>query len=102
MLRQEPPHVLDAEIALQEGLGEVTGGRALTVERRSAGASRAGYAVDVTLADGSIRELWLRVDTGHGPVELLAPAAVVRGVEQTYGAVPELGEGDERIRAEFG
>jgi aminoglycoside phosphotransferase (APT) family kinase protein len=53
--------------ALRTWMHEVTGATGLRVERRSGGASRAGYAVDATLADGSVRELWLRLDTGHGP-----------------------------------
>jgi aminoglycoside phosphotransferase (APT) family kinase protein len=40
---------------------------AVVLERRSAGASRAGYAVDVRRRDGTTQALWLRLDTGHGP-----------------------------------
>lgn len=46
---------------------DVTGATQITIERRSAGASRAGYAVDATTADGSVQQLWLRADTGVGP-----------------------------------
>ncbi len=52
---------------LRRWISERTGASALRIERRSAGASRAGYAVDATLPDGTVRELWLRIDTGHGP-----------------------------------
>jgi aminoglycoside phosphotransferase (APT) family kinase protein len=57
----------DDVAALVDWVREVTGALDVTAERRSAGASRAGYAVDATLPDGSTRELWLRVDTGYGP-----------------------------------
>ena len=45
----------------------MVGARNITVERRVGGASRLGYAIDAALADGSVRELWLRMDSGHGP-----------------------------------
>jgi aminoglycoside phosphotransferase (APT) family kinase protein len=52
---------------LRQWISDCTGATALRIERRSGGASRAGYAVDATLPDGMVRELWLRMDTGHGP-----------------------------------
>jgi aminoglycoside phosphotransferase (APT) family kinase protein len=52
---------------LIEWIRWVTGALEVRAERRAAGASRAGYAVDARLADGSTRALWLRVDTGGGP-----------------------------------
>jgi aminoglycoside phosphotransferase (APT) family kinase protein len=60
----------------------------IKVERRSAGASRAGFAVDVELADGTTRELWLRMDTGVGPQSgtrytLRREAAVYRALGDT-------------------
>lgn len=45
----------------------VTGGRAVRSERRQGGASRAGYAIDVDHEDGTVEQLWLRLDTGFGP-----------------------------------
>ncbi len=45
---------------------------------------------------------FIRVDTGHGPVELLAPGAVISGNQPEYGSVPELGADDAAIRSEFG
>ena len=45
----------------------VTGATEVRAERRSGGASRAGYAVDAVHADGRVEELWLRLDTGFGP-----------------------------------
>ena len=48
-------------------IGEVTGATSLGVERRAAGGSRAGFAVDAVDADGVATPLWLRADTGVGP-----------------------------------
>jgi aminoglycoside phosphotransferase (APT) family kinase protein len=66
----------------------VTGALEVRVERRAAGASRAGYAVDARLADGSTRALWLRVDAGGGPqsntvYSLRREAAVYRALTST-------------------
>lgn len=44
---------------------------------------------------------FIRVATENGPVELLAPGAVVSGAPASFGAVPGLGEHDERLRCEF-
>ena len=65
-------------------LAEVTGTGDLTINRSTGGASRAGYAVDAHLADGTTRELWLRTDPGFGPqsatlYSLRREAAVYRG-----------------------
>ncbi len=46
---------------------EVTGAHRVELERRSAGGSRAGYAVAAEMDDGTTQELWLRCDTGAGP-----------------------------------
>ncbi len=43
----------------------------------------------------------IRVATENGPIELLAPGAVIAGQTQSYGAVPGLGEHDDIIRGEF-
>lgn len=43
----------------------------------------------------------ITVNTRSGVVEMLAPGAVVRGQTITYGAVPALGEHDDRLRREF-
>src|SRR5688500_11526615 len=66
----------------------VTGASSLRVERRSGGASREGYAVDVGCADGTARALWLRMDTGygaqsHGTYTLRREAAVYRALAPT-------------------
>jgi crotonobetainyl-CoA:carnitine CoA-transferase CaiB-like acyl-CoA transferase len=44
---------------------------------------------------------WIRVATSAGEVQLLAPPPIVPGVQETYGAVPDLGEHDDPIRREF-
>ncbi len=45
---------------------------------------------------------FIRVDTENGPVELLAPAAVVAGRTETFGSVPRLDEHGAALRDEFG
>jgi crotonobetainyl-CoA:carnitine CoA-transferase CaiB-like acyl-CoA transferase len=45
---------------------------------------------------------FIRVATENGPVELLSPAAVVRGRQETFGPVPGLGQHGDAIRKEFG
>jgi crotonobetainyl-CoA:carnitine CoA-transferase CaiB-like acyl-CoA transferase len=44
----------------------------------------------------------IRVATENGPVELLSPAAVVRGREDSFGPVPGIGQHGDAIRREFG
>ena len=44
----------------------------------------------------------ISVSTDGGPVELIAPGAIVAGDQPTYGKVPGVGEHDAAIRAEFG
>lgn len=44
----------------------------------------------------------IRVATDNGEVELLSPAAIIRGDRPDYGKVPALGEHSAIIRAEFG
>ncbi len=44
----------------------------------------------------------IKVETSGGEVELLAPGAVIVGEEVPTDRVPELGEHDDRLRAEFG
>lgn len=43
----------------------------------------------------------IQVKTDQGEIELLSPAAVVRGERPGYGKVPSLGEHDAEIREEF-
>jgi len=44
---------------------------------------------------------FIRVETGNGEVELLAPAAVVAGRSEQYGPVPRLDEHGPSLRSEF-
>lgn len=44
---------------------------------------------------------FIRVETGHGEVELLAPAAVIAGQTERYGPVPRLDEHGPSLRQEF-
>jgi aminoglycoside phosphotransferase (APT) family kinase protein len=72
---------------------EVVNGVSVAAERRSAGASRAGYAVDVRRADGSTEDLWLRSDTGSGPQSgttytVRREAAVYRALQPTKVLAP--------------
>ena len=52
------------------------------------------------LADHPQRRM-IRVETGNGPAELLAPSAIVRGDTPFAGAVPALDEHGAAIREEF-
>ena len=45
---------------------------------------------------------WMTVDTGQGELELLSPAAVVKGEVPSYGPVPQLDEHGKTLRDEFG
>ena len=74
--------------SMLDWIRSVTGASTLRVERRSGGASREGYAVDVGCADGTTRALWLRMDTGygaqsHGTYTLRREAAVYRALAAT-------------------
>jgi len=76
-------------------LAEVAGTEALTITRHPGGASRAGYAVDAHLPDGTTCELWLRTDPGFGPqsatrYSLRREAAVYRALGPTPMRVAEL------------
>jgi aminoglycoside phosphotransferase (APT) family kinase protein len=91
--RRIDPVIVGADDAgLDQGMldwiRDVTGASTLHVERRSAGASRAGYAVDAVRDDGSTQALWLRMDTGFGPhsqgvYTLRREAAVYRALDAT-------------------
>jgi crotonobetainyl-CoA:carnitine CoA-transferase CaiB-like acyl-CoA transferase len=45
---------------------------------------------------------FIEIRTEHGEIELLAPAAVIRGREERYGAVPVKDEQGQALREEFG
>ena len=77
---------LDPELV--SWLADVTGAAGLEITRHTGGASRAGYAVDARLPDGTTRELWLRTDPGFGPqsatrYSLRREAAVYRALGPT-------------------
>ncbi len=76
-------------------IGGVAGGDVIAIERRSGGASRAGYAVDVVDPGGTTKALWLRIDTGHGPQSgtsytVRREGAVYRALGDTPVRVPRL------------
>ena len=78
----------DVDPALTAWVAEVTGAAELTIHRGVGGASRAGHAVDATLPDGRVVELWLRSDPGFGPqsatlYSLPREAAVYRALGPT-------------------
>jgi aminoglycoside phosphotransferase (APT) family kinase protein len=52
---------------LEEWVRDVTGADRVVAERRAAGASREGWAIDACHHDGRVEKLWLRLDGGHGP-----------------------------------
>jgi aminoglycoside phosphotransferase (APT) family kinase protein len=67
----------------------------VSAERRSAGGSRAGFAVDIQREDGVEEALWLRMDLGYGPLSntpftLRREAAVYRALQGTAVRVPYL------------
>ena len=99
--------------ALAAWVRSVTDAVELRIERRTGGASREGYAVDVRTVDGAERALWLRVDFGAGPqsdtrYSLRREAAVYRALAGTplrvAGFVAEHPDGSafllERVDAE--
>ena len=72
-----------------------TGAVRVSAERRSAGGSRAGFAVDIQRDDGIEEALWLRMDLGYGPLSntpftLRREAAVYGSLQGTAVRVPHL------------
>lgn len=51
--------------------------------------------------DSHPQNRYVRIATSAGEVQVIAPPPVVPGVDERYGAVPEVGEHDAAIRAEF-
>ncbi len=85
--------MLDGE--LTEWIRDVTGGVDVTAQRHAGGASREGWAIEVSRADGSVEHLWLRLDTGHGPQSdtiytLRREATVYKALEHTAVRVPRV------------
>jgi aminoglycoside phosphotransferase (APT) family kinase protein len=85
------------EPSLTSWILSVTGGTSLRAERRQGGASRAGYAVDVEHRDGTVEELWLRLDTGYGPQS--STLYTVRREGAVYGALRDSPVRVARLRA---
>ena len=72
-----------------EWIRAATGAVDVQIERRSGGASREGYTVDVRDADGSVRALWLRADSGAGPQsDTLYSLRREAGVYRALGTTP--------------
>jgi len=74
--------------SITEWIKSVSNAAELTVEQRAGGASRLGFAVDARRGDGTVRKLWLRMDSGHGPQSggvytLRREAAVYRALATT-------------------
>jgi aminoglycoside phosphotransferase (APT) family kinase protein len=87
----------DGELSpeMRSWIAAETGAVRVVAERRSAGGSRAGYAVDIERADGVTDALWLRMDLGYGPLSntpytLRREAAVYRAVQGKAVRVPTL------------
>jgi aminoglycoside phosphotransferase (APT) family kinase protein len=87
----------DSELlpGLREWIVLVTGATQLTIERRSAGGSRAGFAVDVVRENDEEEALWLRMDTGYGPLSntpftLQREAIVYRALSGSDVRVPQV------------
>ena len=81
--------------AMKDWIAAETGAVQVVAERRSAGGSRAGYAVDIQRADGVTEALWLRLDLGYGPLSntpftLRREAAVYRAMQGKSVRVPTL------------
>jgi aminoglycoside phosphotransferase (APT) family kinase protein len=85
----------DLDTDLERWIRAATKATRIDVHRAVGGASRAGYAVDAHLTDGTVRELWLRMDPGVGPqsatlYSLAREAAVYRALAPTPMRVAEL------------
>ena len=81
----------DSELSpeMRSWIAAATGAVHVVVERRSAGGSRAGYAVDIRRADGVTEALWLRMDLGYGP--LSNTPFTLRREAAVYGALQGMG-----------
>jgi aminoglycoside phosphotransferase (APT) family kinase protein len=81
----------DSELSpeMRNWIASETGAVHVVAERRSAGGSRAGYAVDIHRADGVEEALWLRMDLGYGP--LSNTPFTLRREAAVYGALQGMG-----------
>ena len=75
--------------------------REANIERLAAAKIAYGRLSDLDDLETHPQNRLIRVATENGPVELLAPGAVLFGETQSYGAVPALGAHDEAVRREF-
>ena len=87
----------DGELSpeMRSWIAAETGAVHVVAERRSAGGSRAGYAVDIERADGVTEALWLRMDLGYGPLSntpftLRREASVYQALQGTAVRIPTL------------
>jgi crotonobetainyl-CoA:carnitine CoA-transferase CaiB-like acyl-CoA transferase len=75
--------------------------REANIQRLAAAKIAYGRLSDLDDLEAHPQNRLIRVATENGPIELLAPGAVVSGQSESYGAVPELGADDGSIRQEF-
>jgi crotonobetainyl-CoA:carnitine CoA-transferase CaiB-like acyl-CoA transferase len=89
--------------ALEEIVGAVFAAhdREANIERLAAANIAYGRLSDLDDLEAHPQNRLIGVTTENGPVELLAPAAVISGRADSYGPVPALGEHDDLIRKEF-
>ncbi len=89
--------------ALEEIVGAVfaANDREANIERLAAARIAYGRLSDLDDLEAHPQNRLIGVSTEDGPVELLAPAAVIAGRTESYGAVPALGAHDDLVRREF-
>jgi crotonobetainyl-CoA:carnitine CoA-transferase CaiB-like acyl-CoA transferase len=89
--------------ALEEIIGAVFAAhnREANIERLAAANIAYGRLSDLDDLQAHPQNRLVRVATENGPVELLAPAAVIAGHSERYGEVPALGAHDDLVRQEF-
>lgn len=89
---------LDAQVA------EIFAGmeREAIIERLNAAAIAFGRLSDLDDLLEHPQNRLITVNTGAGEIEMLSPGAVVRGEAAVFRPVPDLGQHDDTLRAEFG
>lgn len=85
----------ELSVEMTSWIASETAAVSVTAQRRSAGGSRAGFAVDIRRENGAEEALWLRMDLGYGPLSntpftLRREAAVYRALQGTAVRVPHL------------
>ncbi len=88
---------LDAAIAGSFGAAP----RAEIIRRLEAAKVAYGRLSTLEDLDRHPQNRYIRVATSAGEVRVIAPPPIVPGIEERYGAVPDIGEHDAAIRAEF-